>query len=173
VRWWIFILVSVGLVALSWRPLRDPRSHGFYRFFGFEAIAALVVLNADRWFSDPFSAIQIPSWFLLLLSLFLAVHGFSLLRVQGQPSGGIENTRILVRQGAYRYIRHPLYASLLSLAWGACLKRPSLPSIALALVATCALILTAGAEERECEAKFGEEYLAYMSRTKRFIPFLF
>jgi protein-S-isoprenylcysteine O-methyltransferase Ste14 len=172
-RWWIFILVSAGLVALSWRPLKDPRSHGFYRFFGFEAITALVLLNADRWFSDPFSAIQIPSWFLLLLSLFLAVHGFFLLRSLGHPSGGIENTRTLVRQGAYRYIRHPLYASLLSLAWGACLKGPSLPSIVLALVATAALILTAGAEERECTAKFGEEYRAYMSRTKRFIPFLY
>jgi protein-S-isoprenylcysteine O-methyltransferase Ste14 len=173
VRWWIFLLVSLGLVVLSWRPLRNPRSHGFYRFFGFEAIAALVALNADRWFSDPLSAVQIPSWLLLLLSLFLAAHGFFLLRSRGQPSGGIENTRILVRQGAYGYIRHPLYASLLALAWGACLKNPSLPSVALALAASATMILTASAEERECTAKFGEEYLAYMSRTKRFIPFIY
>ncbi len=172
-RWWIFVLVSIGLVALSWRPLRDPRSHGFYRFFGFEAIAALVVLNADRWFSNPLSAVQIPSWLLLLLSLLLAIHGFLLLRSRGRPSGSIENTQILVRQGAYRYIRHPLYASLLSLAWGACLKNPSLPSIALALAASAALILTAEAEERECTAKFGEGYRVYMGRTKRFIPFIY
>jgi len=173
IRWWVFALLSIGLVAFSWRPLRDPRSHGFYRFFGFEAIAALVVINADRWFSEPLSPIQIPSWALLLLSLFLAVHGFSLLRTRGRPVGGIENTQVLVRVGAYRYIRHPLYASLLALAWGASLKNPTLPALLLALGATCALDLTARAEERECEGKFGQEYGDYARQTKRFIPFIY
>jgi protein-S-isoprenylcysteine O-methyltransferase Ste14 len=172
-RWWIFAFVSVGLVAFSWRALRNPRSHGFYRFFAFEAIAAIVVLNVDRWFSDPFSAFQTPSWLLLLLSLFLAIHGFFLLRTVGRPRGGIENTQVLVRRGAYRYIRHPLYASLLALGWGAVLKNPSLPALLLGAVASAALVLTASAEEAECLAKFGEEYRAYMQRTKRFIPSVF
>ena len=172
-RWWIFALISVGLLAFSWGPLRNPRSHGFYRFFAFEAIAAIVVLNADRWFSHPFSALQIPSWLLLLLSPFLVVHGFVLLRTVGRATGGIENTQVLVRQGAYRYIRHPLYASLLALGWGAALKNPSVPALALAVVASGALFLTASAEEAECLAKFGDAYREYMRETKRFVPFVF
>jgi protein-S-isoprenylcysteine O-methyltransferase Ste14 len=172
-RWWIFALVSVGLVAFSWRALGNPRSHGFYRFFAFEGIAAVVVLNADRWFSDPLSPLQIPSWALLLLSLLLVIHGFILLRTAGRPKGGIENTQVLVRRGAYRYIRHPLYASLLALGWGAALKNPSVPAIALALMATGALVLTASAEENECVAKFGDEYREYMRHTRRFIPFVY
>jgi protein-S-isoprenylcysteine O-methyltransferase Ste14 len=173
IRWWIFALVSIGLLAFSWKALRRPLSHGFYRFFAFEAIAALVILNLDRWFSDPFSLLQLPSWALLLSSLVLAIHGFRLLHTVGNPAGPIENTRVLVQQGAYRYIRHPLYASLLALAWGATLKNASLPAVALAGIATGALILTARAEERECLAKFGAEYRSYMDRTRRFIPHVY
>lgn len=173
IRWWILAAVSAGLVALSWRSLRRPESHGFYRFFAFEAIAAIVTINIDRWFTDPFSALQIPSWLLLLLSMFLAVHGFRLLRGLGHPDGAIENTRALVQQGAYRYIRHPLYTSLLALAWGAALKSPSPAALTLAGIGTGALTLTARAEERECLRKFGGEYHAYMRRTRRFIPFLY
>lgn len=173
VRWLTFALISVGLIAFSWRSFRRPQSHGFYRFFAFEAIAAVVILNVDRWFTDPFSAHQIPSWILLLLSLFLAIHGFRLLRMVGRPVGSIENTQVLVQQGAYRFIRHPLYASLLGLAWGATLKYPAPAALALAGIATAALVLTARAEELECLEKFGDEYGAYMRRTRRFIPFLY
>jgi protein-S-isoprenylcysteine O-methyltransferase Ste14 len=173
IRWWIFALVSLGLLAFSWSSLRRPHTHGFYRLFAFEAIAALVTVNLDRWFSDPFSILQIPSWALLLCSLALAIHGFRLLHAFGNPAGSIENTRALVQQGAYRTIRHPLYASLLAFAWGATLKNPSGPALALAGIATGALILTARAEEQECLAKFGDEYRSYMSRTRRFIPFVY
>ena len=76
---------------------------------------------------------QLASWALPLTSLLLAAHGFYLLRRVGKPDRsiedatrlGIEKTTRLVRSGAYRYIRHPLYASLLALAWGAFLKAPT------------------------------------------------
>jgi protein-S-isoprenylcysteine O-methyltransferase Ste14 len=42
----------------------------------------------------------------------------------------------------------------------------------LALVCTIFLSLTARIEERENIAYFGEEYAAYMQRSKRFTPFI-
>jgi protein-S-isoprenylcysteine O-methyltransferase Ste14 len=105
-------------------------------------------------------------------SLFLGAHGFYLLRVIGKPSGYIENTTVLVKRGAYRYIRHPLYASLLWFAWGVFFKSPSLVGGALALVATGSLMATARVEEGENLRKFGAEYAAYMKETKLFVPFL-
>lgn len=172
-KWPIFVFVSAGIGLLSWAPLHDRRSHGFYRFFAFEAILALILLNLDRWFKDALSAVQLISWLLLLASILLAVHGFHLLRVIGQPAGSFENTSTLVRVGAYRYIRHPLYSSLLCLAWGAFLKAPSLPGGIFALTASGALIATARVEEAECVRKFGADYTEYMSATRMFIPFLF
>ena len=173
IRLVIFAIGSAGIILLSWDSLRDPRTHGFYRFFALEAILALFVLNVEHWFRKPFSAFQIISWLLLLASLFLVVHGFHLLRVVGRPEGKIENTTTLVRVGAYKYIRHPLYASLLLLAWGIFFKDPSLLGGILAVAASLTLWATARVEEAENLDRFGASYAAYIRTTKRFIPFLF
>jgi hypothetical protein len=109
----IFALFSAGILWFSWPSLRRPRSHGFFRFFAFEATLGLILLNLRDWFRAPFSWHQLISWVLLVSSLLLVIHGFYLLRRIGRPVGDFEQTTHLVRVGAYRYIRHPLYASLL------------------------------------------------------------
>lgn len=178
----IFLVASAGIVGLSWRSLRDLRSHGFYRFFAFELLAILILRNAPVWFRDPLCARQWLSWFLGAASIGLAMEGFRLLGLVGRPSPAaardanlpFENTTMLVTVGAYRWIRHPLYASLLALAGCAWLKDPlAIGSMALALGASGFLTATAMAEERENLRGFGEAYAAYMKRTRRFIPFLF
>jgi protein-S-isoprenylcysteine O-methyltransferase Ste14 len=175
----IFLAASAGIIALSWRSLRVPRSHGFYRFFAFEVLAALILLNSPYWFREPLSARQVASWVLLAASLGLAMEGFRLIREIGKPArvvaGGtklaFENTTHLVTVGLYRFIRHPLYSSLLFMAWGAFLKDVSLRAAGLALAASAFLSATALAEERENLAQFGPSYAAYMKTTRRFIPF--
>ncbi|MCP5366615.1 MAG: isoprenylcysteine carboxylmethyltransferase family protein [Hyphomicrobiales bacterium] len=177
----LFVAASGAIAWLSRRPLTDPRHHGFYRFFAWEAILALFLMNVDHWFADPFSPRQLAAWALLIVSLVLIVEGVRLLRGRGRPDQaregdallGIEKTTELVTTGAYRYIRHPFYASLLYLAWGICLKQPGAVQVALALVATGFLVATAKAEERENIAYFGDAYRDYMTRTKMFIPLLF
>lgn len=169
----IFVVMSAGIVFLSWKSFRNPRSHGFFRFFAFEFILALILLNLEPWFRDPFSAQQITSWVLLLFSLLLAVHGFYLLHVVGRPKDGIEDTITLVITGAYKYIRHPLYASLLLLVWGVFLKDVVSPlGGSLAAIASAFITATARAEELENLQKFGAKYAGYMKTTKMFIPFL-
>jgi protein-S-isoprenylcysteine O-methyltransferase Ste14 len=116
---------------------------------------------------------QLFSWLLLLASLRLAAHGFYLLRVVGLPLGDFENTTQLVTEGAYRYIRHPLYGSLLLFAWGALAKKPSWLGLLLAVGTSVALFMAAKVEEAENLARFGREYSDYMKSTKRFVPFLF
>lgn len=168
----IFIIVSAGIVFFSRKSLRRVRSHGFFRLFAFESILALLLLNLEYWFYEPFSALQIISWLLLLSSLILAVDGFYLLGTAGRPKRGIEETTVLVKRGAYKYIRHPLYNSLLLFGWGVFFKNPSLLSAVLVLVASGFLVATAKAEEAENLQKFGADYAEYMKITKMFIPFL-
>lgn len=177
----IFVVVSAGIAWVSRRSLLNVRSHGFYRFFAWEAILALVLVNLDHWFDAPSSLRQIVSWLLLIASLFLVIHGARLLHVMGRPVDdrddpslvGLEKTSELVTVGAFRYIRHPLYSSLLSLTWGAFFKGASWATVGLAVLATAFLAITAKKEEAENIAYFGAAYQNYMRQTKMFIPFLF
>ena len=177
----VFLAATAGLAYLSRASLLAPRSHGFYRFFAWEVVLALILLNVNAWFRDPFSWHQVISWCLLLVSLFLVLHGVHLLRRVGRPNKqrddttlvGFERTSTLVTVGAYRYIRHPLYSSLLFLAWGVFFKAPSWIGGLLASAATLFLVATARIEEGEDIRFFGSAYEAYMQQTKMFIPFVF
>jgi len=177
-----FAIATSLLVYISRASLRQAGSHGFFRFFAWECIVLLFLLNVEKWFVDPFSWHQIISWTLLFASLVPLIFGVRSLRTRGQPAEerpgdpsllAFEKTTALVTTGIYAYIRHPLYSSLLFLAWGIFFKELSLTSAALVLVSTTFLIATARADEAECIRFFGDEYQEYMQKTKRFIPFLF
>jgi protein-S-isoprenylcysteine O-methyltransferase Ste14 len=77
-----------------------------------------------------------------------------------------------VTSGIFRYIRHPMYSSLIFLDWGLFFKKTSWLTGNVALVACVLLVMTALAEERENTRYFGANYLEYMKRTRRFLPFL-
>jgi protein-S-isoprenylcysteine O-methyltransferase Ste14 len=175
-------LLGTGCLAYASRAsLAGPRFHGFYRFFAWEAILGLTLLTIDAWFRDPFSWHQLVSWILLIISALLVIVGVHLLRQRGAPDArrddlalvAFEKTTALVTTGAYHYIRHPLYSSLLFLAWGIFFKAPSWPGSLLVGAATLFLVATARVEEAENLRFFGEAYQEYMKQTRMFIPFLF
>lgn len=178
----VFVIASGLLIYISRASLRHPVSHGFYRFFAWESILALFLLNVDQWFVDPFDWHQLLAWAFLITSLLPLTLGVLSLRKMGQPTAerpsdpsllAFESTTKLVETGIYAYIRHPLYSSLLLLNWGIFFKLPSLPGVVLALVTTAFLVATAHADEQECLHFFGNDYQTYLRKTKRFIPFLF
>ncbi|OHB79866.1 MAG: hypothetical protein A2V98_23335 [Planctomycetes bacterium RBG_16_64_12] len=181
----LFVCLSAVLGYVSRASLKVPDSHGFYRFFAWECILGLFFLNFisfQQWFGDPFSVRQLISWFLLIACIVPAAHGVYLLRTQGKPDVrrshdaplvGIEQTTQLVTTGAFEYIRHPLYSSLLLLAWGVFLKHPCWLGGGVVLGATGFLLATAKVEEAENIRYFGAAYRSYMQHTKMFIPFVF
>ena len=172
IRLTIFIILSIFLIIWSWKSLWNRQVHGFYRFFTFESILALIIVNSGNWLTNPFSVVQIISWILLLSSIIMAAQGCYLLHEIGRPKQGIEDTTVLVKTGIYKYIRHPLYSSLILVALGAFLKDISLLPVALATIAIFFSAGTALVEEKENIKRFGNEYAHYMNSTKRFIPFI-
>jgi len=163
------------LIALfSWYfSIKDKRYHGISRFFSFESIFILFLLNYRVWFKDPFSWNQVISWIILIGSIYPVVDGFLRLKREGKSEDALENTTVLVKSGIYRYIRHPLYCSLLFLGTGIMFKDPGLWQIIAGIVNLVAVYLTARIEEKEMIPRFGDQYLDYMKETKMFIPFLF
>ncbi len=180
----IFAILSAVLAYVSRASLKVPRSHGFYRFFAWECILALFFLNfidVRQWFADPFSVRQLISWFLLMACFVPGVYGVHALRTRGKPDARrphdapliwIEKTTQLVTTGVFKYIRHPLYSSLLLLAWGVFFKHPSWVAGGVVLGATAFLLATAKVEEVENVRYFGAAYRPYMQHTKMFIPFV-
>jgi len=181
IRITIFLILTIFFTVISRRSLRNPRSHGFFRYFAFEGIAALVLYNHPLWFFEPFSIRQCISWIFLLLSIVLVLHGFDLLkRIGGQSQRNccpenlaFENTQNLVQHGLYGYIRHPMYTSLLLLAWGSFLKRIDIITICIVVFISTALYCTAKVEEQENVKYFGDDYTDYRLRSKMFLPFIF
>jgi protein-S-isoprenylcysteine O-methyltransferase Ste14 len=171
----IVVTGTIIIVLFSWfLSIKHGRYHGVARFFSFESIFLIVLLNSDIWFKDPFSILQLISWALLIFSLYFAITGFILLRNMGKPQGGnFENTSVIVKTGLYKYIRHPLYLSLLVGGTGAMMKNPATIQLLLGLLNLVSIWITARIEEDEMIAKFGEEYRMYMKETKMFIPFIF
>jgi protein-S-isoprenylcysteine O-methyltransferase Ste14 len=166
----IFILLSIILLVFT---LVRPYRHRYYRFLAFESLLILVILNSESWFHNPFSLIQFISWIFLLCSLLLAINGFRILKIAGSPNKDIEDTTEIVTTGVYRYIRHPLYFSLLLGGVGAFLKDPDITGLFLLISLFIFLYLTARVEEKDNLYKFGSAYHNYMEKTKMFIPFLF
>ena len=176
----LFIALSLPVIYLSKRSLFDIKSHGFPRFFSWECIIALFVANYKFWFVEPASAKQVISWLLLAVSAYMVVAGVVLLRRASKPGVvrvdeklfKFEKTTELVTKGIFKYIRHPLYSSLIFLTWGIYIKHPTVIMAFVALLSSLLLWFTAIGDEKECIAYFGDSYREYMAGTKRFIPFI-
>lgn len=177
----IWIVLSIPLVVISRRTLLHPQSHGFYRFLAWECILLVIIVNIKFWFTNPFGLVQIFSWIFLFYSLFLLIPAVMLLVKIGKPKlnrtdntlYSFEKTSELVQTGIFKYIRHPMYGSLLFLTWGVCLKNPGTIIILISILSSVFLFVTAKTEETEDIKFFGEEYIKYIRKSKMFVPFIF
>lgn len=137
------------------------------------AIPLVLGLLLTRKLPAPFlprGSVRILGWSLLVGGLFLAGWFFRALRSAGTPVDPREPTSNLVTDGPYRYTRNPGYLSMALIYAGISSRTNSLWSILLLPVAL--LVIRYGVierEERYLERVFGEEYLSYKARVRRWI----
>jgi protein-S-isoprenylcysteine O-methyltransferase Ste14 len=152
--WWLtaspFFVCAAALVATS-AGVRHPLLGAPFVVSGLQEVLAV-----------PFAAASIA-----LIALTISSHQRPI-ALWHQQNDAPEH---ITTHGAYRYIRHPFYASFLLALLGATILSPQ-PLTLLALVgALVQLNRTAAREEgRLCASAFGAEYAAYMQRTGRFLP---
>jgi protein-S-isoprenylcysteine O-methyltransferase Ste14 len=113
--------------------------------------------------------VQEVAWGLFAAGAVLGIAGVWVLRgnrtIFPRPQAGSR----LVTAGIYRWVRHPLYASLMCLSAGWGLWWASWPTLGMGLVLTVFLRMKAGREERWLAERF-PEYPQYAARVRRFIP---
>lgn len=110
----------------------------------------------------------------LLFAAGLALQ-FAALRALGKAFRiGIdpEQRDALVREGPYRFLRHPIYAAFIAYYVGAWLLQPNVLFGIVTPVAVLRIIYQANREERILLQRYGAEYAAYARTTSRFIPFV-
>jgi protein-S-isoprenylcysteine O-methyltransferase Ste14 len=169
----ILLFGTIFIMLFSWfLSIKDKRYHGIARFFAFESVFILILLNYDVWFADPFAPKQIFSWIFLIGSIYPVIAGYLLLKRKGKPGRNFETTSLLVKTGIYGLIRHPLYLSIFLFGTGVMLKDPGKIQLILGIVNLIAVYITARIEECEMIKRFGDEYWDYMKETKMFIPYL-
>jgi protein-S-isoprenylcysteine O-methyltransferase Ste14 len=168
----LFVVIALFIFLMFRSELRSLKSHGFYVFFAFESLLVLLFLNLGFWSAGGTLRCHLISWILLIISALLALSGFYALKRYGKAVGDWENTTHLIRQGIFRYIRHPLYSSLMLLNIGLFLKHVSWVCAVACCFSVVFLVAGSKVEERENIEKFGEDYHSYMGATKHYIPFI-
>ena len=107
----------------------------------------------------------------LALGLWLFARSHADLGTNWSITLEVRERHQLISQGVYHRVRHPMYTSLLLYSLGQALVLPNWiagPSYGVAMVLLVGFRL--GPEERMMREEFGEEYEAYMARTKRLVP---
>jgi protein-S-isoprenylcysteine O-methyltransferase Ste14 len=127
-------------------------------FFGLFAIPALNLATGwPRAFAyDPGYGLVVPGAALFVFSLWLFRRSHKDLGRQWSASLEVREGHRVVRNGVYRSIRHPMYASFW--LWAA--------------AQACLLLFFARVnfEEQMMIDAFGDDYRRYMQETKRIIP---
>jgi protein-S-isoprenylcysteine O-methyltransferase Ste14 len=89
------------------------------------------------------------------------------------PTQGTRQNHQLVTHGPYQWIRHPLYTVGLLFALALTLLTAIWWTGIGMIVPITILLLRTRQEEANLVATFGDEYRAYQTRTRRFLPFVF
>lgn len=77
----------------------------------------------------------------------------------------------LATQGVYKIVRHPQYLGIILAIFGeGVVHWPTIISVILFPIITCAYVMLAKKEDRDLLAKFGDEYRHYSETTPAFIP---
>lgn len=136
-------------------------------------IIGLMIIVGPAWGGhwDPILSLRIGRGFLIASGLS-ALAGFLVLGRNLTPHPKPREGAKLVREGIYRFIRHPLYCSLIlgSVGWG--LFCQSIPVLCLALLLGFMLDAKSRVEEQWLRERF-PEYSDYQHRVRRFIPWIY
>ena len=125
----------------------------------------------------PFRAIA--SWRIPISVAFFAVAGllswtsFRTLGRQWRFDAGLNADHELVRSGPYRFVRHPIYLSMIALMLGTGFLKSRLPVVGLAFVLhIIGTEIRVRIEDGLLAARFGESFEAYRHRVPAYIPFV-
>jgi protein-S-isoprenylcysteine O-methyltransferase Ste14 len=157
------------IVALYIEMYGFPLTMYFFSWFlGYENVATLWyflvgVTGIDQFVSIYLGVVLPISNIIILTGMFLIVFGWSRI---------FRAKDTLVTTGIYAHVRHPQYLGFLLLTLGINFLWTTFSTLILWPILALLYYRLAKEEEKDIEAKFGEEYREYRRRVPMFIPHL-
>jgi protein-S-isoprenylcysteine O-methyltransferase Ste14 len=136
--------------------------------FGLLALLAYWVVAGDRLDEPPLAALALVAAGTALGAWALSANRPGNFNIRPQPKAG----GALVQHGPYRWVRHPMYSSLLLAGMGAAFWAGQLAAWFTLGGLTLVLAAKATVEERAMIARH-PDYRAYRKRSWRFVPGLY
>jgi protein-S-isoprenylcysteine O-methyltransferase Ste14 len=131
------------------------------------SVLALLTLIASRsLFAQGWFPITIQIGVVCLMIWARLTFGLRSFHAAANPTSGG-----LITIGPYRFIRHPIYASVIYFVWAGVLSHLSLINVCLGIIVIAGLVIRIRSEERLLIGMY-PEYAAYAARTKRIVPFV-
>jgi protein-S-isoprenylcysteine O-methyltransferase Ste14 len=154
--WWIIWRAIAALFVILFVHYNKSGALSFFRF-SFQSFFSFVI----------------PGSILAALGLFGAV--WARINLGRNWSGYVtyKEGQTLVTTGPYKYIRHPIYTSMILMFIGTILYYGSLFVSIFLIILGITFILRTRKEEEIMIRLFGEKYTDYMKRTKRLIPLIY
>ena len=150
--------------------------------WGWIAFGSAYALSIADWYLiRPKWALLEWSWYWLLAAVLLVALGSTIRVIAIRTLGRFFTTRVrlhdgqnLIKEGFYKYVRHPAYTGLLIGTLGCITIFASVFGYALFVLAVVpAMLYRIKVEEKALTGRFGDEYTEYCKTTKRLIPFIY
>ena len=179
---WILVeLVGGGIIpmlrrsgrAIKRKDIRSNLSSNLLRvsLFGSVLIAILFVLNNSAMLPD---WLYYPGIFLMVIGVLVRLWAIFTLGRSFTLTLSVQNNQKVVDNGPYRLIRHPSYLGLFLIAIGMGVALQTWGGIlAILVIFGLALGYRVHIEENFLVSELGDDYVQYMKRTKRLIPYIF
>jgi protein-S-isoprenylcysteine O-methyltransferase Ste14 len=135
------------------------------------------VLLVDRWLPWPFDLrwlpdLRIAGVVVCVLGLVIAIAARRALAGNWSSAVTLKQDHELIRTGAYRFVRHPIYTGILTMCFGSAIEDGQLRGALAFAVMLAAFLIKSRREERLLVQHFPDDYPAYKRDVKALIPFV-
>jgi protein-S-isoprenylcysteine O-methyltransferase Ste14 len=136
--------------------------------FGLTLVGVFFLINYEYVFSNNSLTIIIQ-----LLSVGLMIWARITLGVRSFHAAANPTKGELITTGPFRWVRHPIYASIIIFFMASLISFPYLKTIIGVILIFVGLLTRMLLEEKSLKKIYKEEYEIYSKHTKRIIPFIF
>lgn len=155
--WLLWLPVVAAWIALPWLGLSSRDG-----------------LFAPSPFAAPGTAYGIVRWLAALLGVGCLAATIRCWRRMGRDwrmDVSADTSTVLITDGPFRRIRHPIYAWSMLLMLCTAAVVPNAPMLVVAGAHVVLMNVKARSEERHLEARHGDAWRRYVARTGRFLPY--